>query len=73
MPGIITSSVMATGRNWRARRSPSSPPAAVAHAKAFLAQKTLHQVALRRVVINHQHAASNGRQRFGAVHDPFLE
>ena len=62
MPGIITSRVMATGRNWRARRSPSSPPAAVRTQKPFLAQEALHQVALRRVVVDDQHAAPGGRQ-----------
>ena len=31
-----------------------------AHAKAFLAQKALNQVALHRIVVDHQHAAAVG-------------
>ena len=61
MPGIITSSVMASGRSSRASRSPSSPPRRGDDRKPSLREEALHQVAHRRVVVDHQHGADARR------------
>ena len=45
---------------WRQAQA-RAPPGGGAHAETFLLQKTLDQVALRRVVVDHQHAT--GRRR----------
>ena len=57
MPGIITSSVMASGASSRASRSASSPRAGRDHAEALAPEEALHQLADRRVVVDHQHRA----------------
>ena len=69
MPGIITSSVITAGLSCLASSSPVWPSAGQLHPEAFLAQRALHQVAHRRVIIDHQHgrAASRRRRPIAAV------
>ena len=68
MPGIMTSSVIASGRSRRAIRRPSSPLSAPSTLEAVSAERPAQQFMNRGIVIDHQHSrraagCSPGRSR----------
>ena len=66
--GITMSSVIASGRSWRASRSPSAPPDGLDHAVAAAGELDLEQLARGAVVVDDQeHALPARRARRGAL------
>ena len=57
MPGIMTSSVIASGRDLSRQPERLLPAPGGDHAEALAAEEALHQVAHRRLVVDHQHRA----------------